>query len=246
MVPPFHIMSKPFPETLRKIEERKQKETVEYTKKRDALAADAKARQERILARSKQYAAELVENEKKVIQAKNEATAEGGFYVPAEAKVALVIRIRGLNGMAPQTRKILQLFRLRQRLNAVFVKLNKATIEMLKRVEPYVAYGYPSPAVVRQLVFKRGFAAVNGQRLPLTTNDIVYAALGKFGLESVDDVAHEIYTCGPNFAVANKFLWPFKLSTPKGGFRKLTRHYVEGGDFGNRENLIDELVLRMI
>ncbi|KAH0804093.1 60S ribosomal protein L7-2 [Histomonas meleagridis] len=239
-------MSKPLPETLRKIQERKEKESAEYIKKRDVLAQEAQARAERILERSKKYAQELVANEKAIIEAKNKAAAEGAFYVPAEAKVALVIRIRGLNGIDPRTRKILQLFRLRQRLNAVFIRINKATLEMLKRVESYVAYGYPSPEVVRQLIFKRGFAAVNGQRLPLTSNDIVYATLGKFGIESVEDVAHEIYTCGPNFTVANRFLWPFQLNTPKGGFRQPRRHYVEGGDYGNRENLIDQLVLRMI
>ncbi|KAH0788565.1 60S ribosomal protein L7-2 [Histomonas meleagridis] len=239
-------MSKPLPETLRKIQERKEKESAEYIKKRDVLAQEAQARAERILERSKKYAQELVANEKAIIEAKNKAAAEGAFYVPAEAKVALVIRIRGLKGIDPRTRKILQLFRLRQRLNAVFIRINKATLEMLKRVESYVAYGYPSPEVVRQLIFKRGFAAVNGQRLPLTSNDIVYATLGKFGIESVEDVAHEIYTCGPNFTVANRFLWPFQLNTPKGGFRQPRRHYVEGGDYGNRENLIDQLVLRMI
>ncbi|KAH0790246.1 60S ribosomal protein L7-2 [Histomonas meleagridis] len=239
-------MSKPLPETLRKIQERKQKESEEYIKKRDVLEQEAKARADRILERSKKYAQELVANEKAIIEAKNKAAAEGAFYVPAEAKVALVIRIRGLNGIDPRTRKILQLFRLRQRLNAVFIRINKATLEMLKRVESYVAYGYPSPEVVRQLIFKRGYANVNGQRLPLSTNDIVYATLGKFGIESVEDVAHEIYTCGPNFTVANRFLWPFQLNTPKGGFRQPRRHYVEGGDYGNRENLIDQLVLRMI
>lgn len=45
-------------------------------------------------------------------------------------------------GVDPTTRKILQLFRLRQLNNATFVKLNKATINMLHRVEPYIAYGY--------------------------------------------------------------------------------------------------------
>lgn len=44
-------------------------------------------------------------------------------------------------GVDPTTRKILQLFRLRQLNNATFVKLNKATINMLHRVEPYIAYG---------------------------------------------------------------------------------------------------------
>ena len=37
---------------------------------------------------------------------------------------------------------MLQLLRLRQIHNAVFVKINKATVNMLRLVEPYVAWGY--------------------------------------------------------------------------------------------------------
>ncbi|KAM3397786.1 hypothetical protein P3S68_001299 [Capsicum galapagoense] len=40
--------------------------------------------------------------------------------------------------MAPQAKKILQLLRLRQIINGVFLKVNKATVNMLHRVEPYV------------------------------------------------------------------------------------------------------------
>jgi large subunit ribosomal protein L7e len=42
------------------------------------------------------------------------------------------------------------------------------------------------------------------------------------------------------------FLWPFKLSNPTGGFTKKANHYVEGGDFGNREDQINKLLERMI
>ena len=34
---------------------------------------------------------------------------------------------------------------------------------------------------------------------------------------------------GPHFKEANNFLWPFKLSNARGGFRQKTRH-IEGGD----------------
>jgi large subunit ribosomal protein L7e len=155
-------------------------------------------------------------------------------------------RIRGINGIDPKKRKTLQLLLLRQKMNPVFGRLNKATIEMLRQVEPYIAYGYPSAVVVRELILKRGFASVNGQRIPLTCNEIIFAALKQFGIESIEDLAHEIYTCGPNFASANRFLWPFKLNGPVGGFREIRRHYAEGGDYGNREHLIDDLVTRMI
>ncbi|KAI4999659.1 hypothetical protein ZWY2020_004248 [Hordeum vulgare] len=45
-----------------------------------------------------------------------------------------------INAMHPKTKKILQLLRLRQIFNGVFLKVNKATINMLRWVDPYVAY----------------------------------------------------------------------------------------------------------
>ncbi|XP_065023257.1 large ribosomal subunit protein uL30w-like [Musa acuminata AAA Group] len=47
-----------------------------------------------------------------------------------------------INAMHPKTRKILQLLRLRQTINSVFLKVNKATMNMLQTVEPYVTCGY--------------------------------------------------------------------------------------------------------
>ena len=46
-----------------------------------------------------------------------------------------------INGVSPTVRKILQLLRLRQINNGVFIKLNKASVNMLKVVEPYIAWG---------------------------------------------------------------------------------------------------------
>lgn len=54
------------------------------------------------------------------------------------------MRIRGINGVSPKVKKILQLLRLRQIQNGVFVKLNGSTINLLRWVEPYIAYGYPN------------------------------------------------------------------------------------------------------
>ena len=52
--------------------------------------------------------------------------------MPAEPKLAFVMRIRGINQVAPKVKKVLQLFRLRHINNGVFIKLNKATINMLR------------------------------------------------------------------------------------------------------------------
>ncbi|XP_051114114.1 60S ribosomal protein L7-2-like isoform X2 [Andrographis paniculata] len=198
-----------------------------------------------ICKKAKEYAKEYEENERQLIQLKREARLKGGFYVSPEAKLLFIIRIRGINAMHPQTKKILQLLRLRQIFNGVFLKVNKATLNMLHRVEPYVTYGYPNLKSVRELIYKRGYGKVNKQRIALTDNSIIEQTLGKTGIICVEDLIHEIMTVGPHFKEANNFLWPFQLKAPLGGLKKKRNHYVEGGDAGNREDYINELIRRM-
>ena len=105
---------------------------------------------------------------------------------------------------------------------------------------------YPNLKTVRDMVYKRGYGKVEGRRTPLSDNAIVEAALGDKDIICVEDVVHEIVTAGDNFKATTNFLWPFKLNTPNGGWKKKTNHFTEGGDYGNREALINKLVQRMI
>ena len=163
-----------------------------------------------------------------------------------EPKLVFVVRIKGINKIDPKKRKTLQLLRLLQINNGVFIRLTKATSEMLKIVEAFIAYGYPNLKSVRELIYKRGYAKINKQRIPLTDNAIIEENLGKLGIVCIEDLIHEIYTVGPNFKQAANFLWPFKLSNPTGGFRtRKFKHYVEGGDLGNREEHINALIRQM-
>ncbi|RZC51920.1 hypothetical protein C5167_020341 [Papaver somniferum] len=198
-----------------------------------------------IYKRAEQYAKEYVEQERELIRLTREAKLKGGFYVNPEPKLLFIVRIRGINAMDPKTKKILQLFRLRQIFNGVFLKVNKATLQMLQRVGPYVTYGYPNLKTVKELIYKRGYGKLNKRRTALTDNSIVEQGLGKYGIICVEDLIHEIMTVGPHFKQANNFLWPFKLSAPLGGLKKKRNHYVEGGDAGNREGYINKLVRRM-
>ncbi|OIT37531.1 60s ribosomal protein l7-2, partial [Nicotiana attenuata] len=244
--PQFQAMGEtPVPESVLK----KQKRSEEWAlaKKQEVEAAKKKNAENRkvIYNRAKQYSKEYEEQEKELIRLKREARLKGGFYVDPEAKLLFIIRIRGINAMAPQTKKILQLLRLRQIFNGVFLKVNKATVNMLHRVEPYVTYGYPNLKSVRELIYKRGYGKLDKQRIALTDNSIIEQALGKHGIICAEDLVHEILTVGPHFKEANNFLWPFQLKAPLGGLKKKRNHYVEGGDAGNRENYINELIRRM-
>lgn len=191
---------------------------------------------------AERYVKEYRQIEQQNIRLRRQAKTAGNFYVAPEAKVAFVIRIRGIIGVSPKMRKILQLFRLRQIQNGVFIKLNKATINMLRLVEPFIIYGYPNLKSVRELVYKRGFGKVDKQRIPLTDNSIIEGVLGKHGIICMEDLIHEIFTCGPNFKDASNFLWPFQLSSPNGGYTKKLLHYCEGGDAGNRGNEVNKFI----
>ncbi|KAK4269576.1 hypothetical protein QN277_022715 [Acacia crassicarpa] len=229
------------------LKKRKREEEWALAKAQETEAAKKKRAESRMVIkkRTEQYYKEYAEQEKELIRLKREAKLKGGFYVDPEAKLLFIIRIRGINAMHPKTRTILQLLRLRQIFNGVFLKVNKATMNMLHRVEPYVTYGYPNLKSVRELIYKRGHGKIDRQRIPLTDNSVIEQALGKYGIISAEDLIHEIITVGPHFKEANNFLWPFKLKAPLGGLKKKRNHYVEGGDAGNRENYINELIRRM-
>jgi len=234
------------PETL--LKKRKVNEKTREEKLAKAIE-DRKARKSKrqvIFKRAEQYVNEYKRKEREEIRLRRVARAAGDFYVPAEAKVYFVIRLRGINEIAPKPRKILQLLRLLQINNGIFLKVTRATTQMLQLVEPYVTYGEPNLKTVRELIYKRGYGKINKQRIPLSNNAIIEEHLGKYGIISIEDIVHEIITVGPNFKQVNNFLWPFHLSNPTSGFRpRKFKAFVEGGDTGKREHFINNLVRNM-
>jgi len=197
--------------------------------------------------RTMKYEKQYASQNKQLVALRREAKASGNFFVEPEAKLIFVTRIVGIIKLSPKPRKILQLFRLKQIHNGVFLKVNKPIENMLKCINPYVTYGYPTLKTIRELVYKRGFAKVNKQRIPLSDNQIIADSLGKHGMFGMEDLIHELYTVGPKFKQVTNFLWPFKLSAPRGGF-ECKRHgfgEMRAGDWGNREEEINELVARM-
>ncbi|KAL4400948.1 60S ribosomal protein L7 [Malassezia pachydermatis] len=222
-----------------KLREEKQAKALELRKAR-------KQKRQVIFKRAEQYVKEYKAAEREQVRLRRLAKSQGDFYVPAQPRVAFVVRLRGINNIAPKPRKIMQLLRLLQVNNGVFVKLTAATQQMLQLIEPYVAYGEPNLKTIRELIYKRGYAKINKQRIPISDNSLIEEHLGKYGIISVEDLVHEIATAGPNFKAANQFLWPFQLSSPTGGFRaRKFNHFIEGGDAGNRESDINRLVRRM-
>merc|ERR1712093_791152 len=236
----------PVPESVAK--KRAATESVAMARAEEAANAKAgrKAKRNEAYANAEAYAKEYRAIARRQVRMRRQAKAAGNHFMEPEAKLAFVVRIRGLNDMHPKTKKILQIMRLRQMNMGVFMKISKAATEMLKRVEPYISYGYPNLKSVRELIYKRGFGKINKQRLPLNDNAVVEKGLGKQGILCMEDLVHEIYTVGPHFKEANNFLWPFKLRPAKGGQPKKRKGFCEGGQAGNREDKMNNLIANML
>merc|ERR1712227_263012 len=236
----------PVPESV--LKKRKTQEKIGAEKTAAAEVAKKERKEKRVAAykSAEKYVKEYRAIAKQRVRMHRQAKAAGNHFFEPEAKLIFVVRIRGLADMHPKTRKILNLMRLRQMNMGVFMKVSKAATEMLTRVEPYVSYGYPTLKSVRDLIYKRGYGKIQHNRIPLNDNAVVEKGLGKYGIMCMEDLVHEIFTVGPNFREANNFLWPFKLRPAKGGQAKKRKGFMEGGQAGNREELVNKLIENML
>jgi len=170
------------PESILKKRKAREELRAKAVGERKTEKAAGKERRKGMFKRAEAYLKEYQTAERAIIDAKRAARAAGDFFVEPEAKLALVVRIRGINGVSPKVRKILQILRLRQIFNATFVRINKATLQMLQLVRPYIAWGYPNLKTTRELLYKRGYAKLNKQRIAISDNAVVETELGKHSI----------------------------------------------------------------
>lgn len=174
------------------------------------------------------------------------------FFVPAKPMTIFAIRIRGINGVPPRSKKILELLRLKKINNGVFLKLNSSSLQILKKIEPYVAYGYPTAKTIHNLLNRRGYGKIGKrgqwQKIPLTDDRIVEQSLFQLGIHSLHDLINELITGGPYFKEINNFLWPFQLKSPKKGYSRhgKLKNVAEMGAYGNWDDSINHLIKKMI
>jgi len=120
------------PETILKRRKRQAENRANRAKLAVKAKVDRRKNRVNIFKRAEKYAKEYQAQEADEIRLKRDAKKDGNYYVPAEPRLAFVMRIRGINQVSPKVRKVLQLLRLRQINNGVFIKMNKATTNMLR------------------------------------------------------------------------------------------------------------------
>ena len=159
-----------------------------------------------------------------------------------------VIRIREDAGHPPRcVLNILQQMRLKEANTGVFVRYTESTKRHLHLVEPWVVYGKPSDGLVGDLMERKSFGTVNGEKVPLSDNTIIENALGnEHGMICMEDLVHELTTVGKSFDAVAMFLRPFPLSATRSRFEKKLLSLKQGKDYGDRGEEIDEFIKQML
>ncbi len=155
-------------------------------------------------------------------------------------KRLVVIRIRGVVEAPQKVENVLYLLRLRKTNTAVVIDDRPDFLGMIKKVEPYIAWGEIKPEVFKELLLKRGRLWGNKRVTPEYIKE-------KTGMD-VDTFVEKFF----KFEVELKDipgLKPFfRLHPPRGGYPRkgIKRPFHEGGAWGYWGEKINDLVLRMI
>jgi 60S ribosomal protein uL30 len=164
------------------------------------------------------------------------------------ASMVFAIRIREDAGPVPkQIYLILAQLGLKEANTGIFVKYDAATRKKLHLVEPWVIYGKPSEGIVKDLIERKSFGNVNGEKIPLSDNTIIERELGEeHGIICMEDLVHELTNTGDSFGVVTKFLWPFPLTAARSNFEKEKLSRKQGKDYGDKGEEIDEYIKTML
>ncbi|CAD26239.1 60S RIBOSOMAL PROTEIN L7 [Encephalitozoon cuniculi GB-M1] len=231
--PQSSIRKKEYEARMSRIRSRQEKE---FRERKSANARYAEETTEKLL--NKYY-----EQEREILEKKS--SMKNGFYVPKEAEFFAVILIRSKCNCPPKVRKVLELFRLKRINTCVLVRNNKSTRKMLQIIKDHVAFGTIGMELLRKLVYTKGSGRNGHVRVKLTNEFIEDMFDGK--IRCIEELVHHIYNGTEMFKKVNSFLYPFHLSPPRGGFKgQKSKSFNDGGSVGNHQDLLSNLLERMI
>jgi len=181
------------------------------------------------------------EDEEKTKLIKYTSNSVGSPYV-------FVIRIREDAGHPPRcVLNILLQMRLKDANTGVFLRYTEITKRHLHLVEPWVVYGKPTDGIVGDLMERKSFGTVKGEKVPLSDNTIIENTLGnEHGMICMEDLVHELTNVGKSFDAVATFLRPFPLSATRSRFEKKLLSVKQGKDYGDRGEEIDEFIKQML
>lgn len=129
-----------------------------------------------------------------------------------EPKLLVAMRHRAHKIASKECNLILNSLGLNRLHNTVLLKNNTESLALLKMIEPYVVFGYPTIQTVRDLIFKHGFLKIDGKRTAISSNKLIEDHLGEHGCICIEDIVHDLFTVSDNFKQVRSLLLPFSVS----------------------------------
>lgn len=209
----------------------------EFNKRVESNKQYAKLTTEKIL---KELRKGLEEEQKKLSDSEE-------LFVKPESNFLVAIQIRSQINIPPCPRKTLSLLRLKHINNCVILKNNESIAKMLQNAKDYIAFGTVSYKLLRELVYSRGYGKNKANKpIKLTNENIEKHFEGKF--KCIEELCDVIYHGKEGMKEVLRFLGPFKLSPPRGGFPNghKKRSFVQGGSSNDHKELLGDLLERMI
>lgn len=130
----------------------------------------------------------------------------------SQPKILVAMRHRAHTIASEECKLILQSLGLNRLHNTVLLKHDAESLALLKLVEPYVVFGYPTIETVRNLIFKHGFLKINGVKTAINSNKLIEEHLGQYGVICIEDIIHELFNVSQNFKTIRSLLLPFVVS----------------------------------
>lgn len=131
----------------------------------------------------------------------------------SEPKILVVMRHRAHKIASEECNLILNSLGLTRLHNTVLLKNNRESVALLKLIEPYVTYGYPTIQTVRDLIFKHGFLKIEGKKTAINSNKLIEDHLGQYGCICIEDIVHDLFTVTNNFKKIRSLMLPFSVSS---------------------------------
>ena len=115
------------------------------------------------------------------------------------ATFILAIRLRPDHNLPKAVKRTLSTLRLRTQYSATFLQYNETTQKNLALLNPYIVYGKITTKTVKDLLTRKGYAKIDGNRTPLSDNTIIEKELGDIGVICLEDIVAEIVAGSENF-----------------------------------------------
>jgi len=151
-----------------------------------------------------------------------------------------VVRVRGTVNVTKEVATTLSKLRLLRANSMTLVRLTPSIDGMLKKAKDYLMWGRIDKNTLRLLLLKRG--RLPGNRRLSDEN------LSKFTrYNSLDELVEAVWASDSPSQVLKPIKPVFRLTPPKGGFKKsVKKHVKKGGVLGDWGDRINTILKRMI